>query len=214
MKKFFIVISVIFSNNYIWAQKHDNLLHDVGFYNTIEWTEEERPSMIPQAWIYIKDYYIEARYNYEDNKTAALYFGKAFAHKKKAIYEIIPMIGFAFGKTNGFSPAFNFKLKIGRFSTFTQCQYTVDIKDNNNSFFWDWTNFYWSINKFIELGGALQVFRSGDRIYNLGPMLRFQHNSFALEAYAYNLWKQHPIWALGFEYNISQLSGKKKIKTN
>lgn len=200
----FLILIFILNYGHSSAQNNDNVIHDAGVYNSIEWSAEDQILVIPQVWFYYKNYYIEARYNYEDIKTASFYFGRAFSFDKKAAIEITPMIGGVIGNTNGISPALNFQLEYKRFSTSTQSQYTFDLKDSNNNFFWDWTNFYISINQNIGLGGAFQVFRtkSGDHIYNLGPMLRFQHNSFAFETYAYNLWEQHPVWSLAIEYTF------------
>lgn len=186
------------------AQQEDTIFHDAGFYNTIQWSAVEPTSIIPQAWIYIKDFYLEARYNYEDKKTVSLYFGRAFSFDKKAVWEITPMVGGVFGKTNGVSPGFNFDLEYKRFSTFTQCQYTIDLKDINKSFFWDWTGFNINISKHFGLGGSLQAFQpnSGDPFYRAGPMISFHHKTLAIEAYVYNFWQQYPTGAIGIEYEF------------
>lgn len=80
---YFPVISFSFIANYCFAQKRDTIFHDAGFYNTIQWSAEQPTLIIPQAWIYFGDFYLEARYNYEDHKTLSLYFGRAFSFDKK-----------------------------------------------------------------------------------------------------------------------------------
>jgi len=205
MKLRFILCFVLaLAINLCIAQKQDTVFHDGGFYNTIQWSGAESTQIIPQAWIYIKNYYLEARYNYEDHRTVSLYFGKAFSFGKKAEWEIIPMIGGVYGKTIGISPGFNFQFEYKRFSTFAQCQYTIDLKNINNSFLWDWTGFNINISKHFVLGAAVQVFQpnTGEPFYNAGPMISFHHQSFSIEAYAYNLWQQFPIGAIGIEYQF------------
>ncbi len=186
------------------AQKEEKLINGAGIYNTIEWTDAEMPTMIPQAWIYIKDYYLEARYNYENKKTVSLYFGKSYEHDKKLYYEFIPMIGLVYGQMKGISPGFNLKIDYKRFTSSTQCQYTYDLEDQYNSFFWDWSNFYIKVNKNIALGCAVQInsSKSGDNYTNFSPALRFEHKSFIFEANAFNFWEKYPLWSFGFEYDF------------
>ena len=201
---YFPVISFSFIANYCFAQKRDTIFHDAGFYNTIQWSAEQPTLIIPQAWIYFGDFYLEARYNYEDHKTLSLYFGRAFSFDKKAEIEITPMIVAVVGKTNGISPGFNFEINYKRFSSFTQCQYTIDLKTSNISYFWDWTGFNILFSKHFGLGGAAQVYQpnTGVPFFIAGPMVRFHHKSFAIEAYAYNFWQKFPIAAIGMEYQF------------
>lgn len=187
-----------------YAQEDDKLFHNAGLCTTIEWSHGENPSVIPQAWIYIKDYYLEARYNYEDVKTMSLYFGKSFEVNKKVDFEIIPMLGLVYGNTKGISPGFNFNFEYKRFHSSTECQYTIDLEDNNYSYFWDWSNFYMRIHENISLGCAVQINQSkkGDSFVYASPALSFEFHSFVIEANAYNLWEKYPLWTLGIEYSF------------
>ena len=204
IKCIFLLFIICFNSNFIWAQKQDNLFHDAAFFNTIEWGKEEHPYITPQAWFYIKDFYVEARYNYEYEKTGSLYFGRSFTCKKKVDAEIIPMIGLVYGETKGISPGFNFKLDYKKNSTSTQCQYTFDLNDDNNSFFWDWTTAYIRINEHFGIGSAFRVLipKSGNNDIKIGPMLRYEIKSCILEACAFNLWQKHPVWSIDFEYDF------------
>lgn len=114
------------------------------------------------------------------------------------------MIGVVCGKTNGVSPGINFELQYKRFSTFTQCQYTFDLKNIISSFFWDWTGFNINISEHFGLGSAVQIFQpnSGEPFYSAGPMLSFHNKKLAIEVYAYNFWLEYPKWAIGLEYNF------------
>ncbi len=48
--------------------------------------------------------HLEARYNYEDLRTGSLWVGYNFSAGKKVLLEVTPMIGGAFGRTNGIAP--------------------------------------------------------------------------------------------------------------
>jgi len=186
------------------AQKDDKVFHDAGFYNTIEWENKKKLTMIPQVWLYLKNYYLETRYNYENDKTVSLYFGKSYSNDKKINYEIIPMIGLVYGQMEGISPGFNLKIDYKRFTSSTQCQYTYDFIGKNKSFFWDWSNFYIKMNEHISLGCAIQINRSksGDNYNHFSPSLRYEYHTFFLEVNAFNFWETYPLWSIGFEYDF------------
>ena len=196
----FFIMSLMVCN----AQVDEKLFHSAGLCSTIEWTHGENPSVIPQAWIYIRDYYLEARYNYEDVKTVSLYFGKSFEINEKVDVEIIPMLGLVYGNIKGVSPGFNLNFEYKRFHSSTECQYTIDFEDNDYSYFWDWSNFYMRIHENISLGCAIQINRSkkGDNFVYASPALSFEFHSFVIETNAYNLWEKNPLWTLGIEYNF------------
>ena len=204
MKRFyFLLLFLLLHIGFVKAQEQDSLFHDAAIYTTIQWAAE-KPVITPQAWIYIKKFYLEARYNYENLNTASLYFGRSFAFDKKAFIEITPMLGGVVGATNGISPAFNLFLGYKSFSSVTQCQYTIDLKDTKNSFFWDWTNFYFTFSDHFALGGAVQMLipQSGKGIYNVGPMVRLSYDRLAAEMYVYNFWLHQPTYALAIQYSF------------
>lgn len=186
------------------AQNKDTLFHDAGIYATFEWSANEPLTVTPQAWIYLKDYYFEARYNYEDLQTFSLYFGKSFYAGKKAAIEFTPMVGGVVGNLNGISPGFNFTLDYLRFTTGSQTQYTFDLKVPGNSFFWDWTNFSFGLGKHFGVGGSVQIYlpKEGENSVTAGPMVNYTFKNLQLEAYSYNFWESHPLWAIGVQYTF------------
>lgn len=205
MKQFCFLLLISMSPFIVCKAQGDKKLFDgSGLCSTIEWSSGENPTVIPQAWIYIKDYYLEARYNYEDVKTVSLYFGKSFSVNKKVDFEIIPMLGLVYGEFKGLSPGFNLSFEYKRFHSSTECQYTIDFEDNGNSFFWDWSNFYMRIHENISLGCAIQINKSkkGDNFVYASPALSFEFGSFVIEANTYNLWEKYPLYTLGLEYNF------------
>jgi hypothetical protein len=204
VKKLLLLFLMLAGSFFCKAQNRDTLFHDAGIYTSFEWTAHEPLTVTPQVWIYLKDYYFEARYNYEDLKTFSLYFGKSFYTGKKASIEITPMVGGVVGTINGISPGLNFSLDYLRFSTSTQTQYTFDLKNSGSSFYWDWTNFSFGLGKHFGLGGSVQIYRpqSGEATIDAGPMINFKIGSLQLEAFSYNFWQEQPLWALGVQYTF------------
>jgi len=202
MRKIFLVLLMVFGILFCNAQNRDPLFHDPGIYTTFDWSAREPLTITPQVWIYLKDYYLEARYNYEDIRTASLYFGKSFYVGKQTSFEIIPMIGGVVGTINGISPGFNCSLEYKIFSASSESQYTFDMRNSDNSFYWDWTNFSFGVYKNLGVGGSVQIYlpRSGDATYTAGPMINLKFKHLLLEAFSYNIWQDRPIWAFGVQY--------------
>jgi hypothetical protein len=186
------------------AQDKEPLFHDATIYSTIQWSAHEPAVVTPQMWIYLKDFYFEARYNYEDTRTFSIYAGKSFYPDKKEQIEITPLIGGVFGNLNGISPGLNFSASHKRFSTETQTQYTFDLKDPGNSFYWDWTNFSFGVYKNLGIGGSTQIYvpKTGEASALAGPMVNLTFKRFLFEAYSYNPWQEHPVWAFAIQYKF------------
>jgi len=179
-------------------------VHDVGSYTSIQWFDISYPVLIPQVWAYYKKAYAEVRYNYEDSRTTSLYFGRPFHFGKKWEAELIPMLGGVIGQTNGLSPGFNFDGRYMRFSTFSQCQYTVDMGKGRKNFFWDWTGFTVQVSNVFGVGGSAQLFipTTGRSEYNFAPMVSVKVGACAFETYVYNPWDKSRMVTLGIEYPV------------
>ena len=182
-----------------YSQNNKTKIHDGGLYNSIQFYSSNI-SFVPQAWFYVNDYYFETRYNYEDNETLSMYFGKSFSIKKKWNVEYIPMLGVSGGKLYGISPAINFQAKHKKFSTFSQCQYTFDI-NKSNSFFWDWSGVSFRNNKGFGIGGSTQIYVpiSGESFIKLGPNISYKKGGITVDLSAYNFWEKYPTIAIGLE---------------
>jgi len=212
MKKVVIILFLLLLHTGLAkAQEQDSLFHDAGIYTTVQWSAGEPAVVTPQFWVYIGDYYLEARYNYENLETASLYFGHSFSFGKNASIELTPLLGGVVGATNGISPGFNFNLEYKSFVTSTQCQYTFDLKDFPGSFFWDWTNFSFNFSDHFGMGGGMQLFipQSGEKNISAGPMIVLGYKRLSLEMYVYNFWERQPTYAVGLVYDFMQSSDDK-----
>lgn len=187
-----------------YAQTKTAFFTNPGIYTTLEIHKNEPLTAVPQAWVYLKNFYFEARYNYDDLHTLSLYFGRAFDLSKEATIELTPMIGGAFGRLKGISPALTFDLEYKKFTTASECQYTFVLSEGGESFFYDWTNFNFEVYKNIGLGGAAQIYipKTGSGEVNYGPMANFKYKNFLLEGYAYNFWKEERFWAIAVQFAI------------
>jgi hypothetical protein len=201
---YFLLVFFFLGLNRLGAQADDEIIHDSGIFATLEYSPNNELLIIPQLWFYSNDIYVEARYNYEDKQTLSYYIGKSFSIDNDVEFEIIPMFGASFGNTFGVSPAFNMTLEYKRFSTYTECQYTYNFRDKRNSFYFDRTNFSTEINKYFDLGGAIQIYRpnEGEPFFKIGPSVSFNFTSFKLELIAFNFWDKKLTYAFAIEFNF------------
>src|SRR6266487_607657 len=74
-----------------------------------------------------KALHTEMRYNYEDQNTASVFGGWKFETGNKVKLQATPMIGIAFGNTNGFAPALEVELTYKIFDFYLESEYFVDF---------------------------------------------------------------------------------------
>lgn len=207
--KQFLTILLLLSTSYIFSQttipvnnKKDTVFHDPSTYIDFQFLKNDKPLITSQLWMYIKKMYIEARYNYEDRQTFSLYVGRSFKMGKDNVFEVIPMIGGSVGKFKGISPATTMILEAGWIRGFSQNQYSVNLAEKNQNFFFDWTALVVHTYKPIYLGVSLQNFalqNSKKQLY-FGPMVSVKKLPVIIEVFAYNLYTNLPMWALGTQY--------------
>ncbi len=96
--------------------------------------------------------HLEARYNYEDLKTASVFAGWRLSAGEAFTIELTPMAGVAFGRTTGIVPALEASLGYGILDFYVESEYLFDLNDKSGNFFYSW----------LELGVApIDLIRAG-----------------------------------------------------
>jgi hypothetical protein len=186
--------------------------HDTWAYSSFQFPKGDDPLVSNQLATEVKNIYFEARHNYEDRHTGALNIGRSFKAFKDQV-EIIPMIGWVFGRFNGFSPGITASIETEKISAFSQNQYAFDIDKPEGTnprkhFFFDWTVFEIKTYKKLYLGASLQTFYpqfNPSQVYS-GPVASLHFEKWIFEGFAYNFWNDTPMWAFAVEFRIP--SGK------
>jgi len=114
-------------------------------------SEDNPPTYMPIAQIQNKNWYGEARYNYEKLKSLSVYAGRVYSFKNKRgshSSSLIPIAGIVIGKFKGGSVGFNLKVKYTDLFLTSQSQYTFSIKDQHENFTYSWSElgyqpWYW-----------------------------------------------------------------------
>ena len=207
MKKQTSIVLILFSLllfcNNLFAQHKDSLFYDPGAYMTFQYSKSDIPLVTTQFWFYSKKHiYTELRYNYEDRKTASLYMGRVFKVGKHDELQIIPMLGGAVGRFNSISPASTMILEAGWIRGFSQSQYSINLKEPNSSFFFNWTALVIHTYKPLYLGASFQsiVPQNSKSQILFAPMVSVKDNHLIVEGFVYNFWTETPYWALGLQY--------------
>jgi hypothetical protein len=134
---------------------------------------QDRQPFSPSLKIqYREDYRLEMRYNYESERTVALYAGRLFRKEKQADFRIMPFAGQLFGKSRGFSAGFQGNLVLRNFYVDGDSQFTCFTSNTDQSFFLSWLEVGREINNGLTLGcltqhTALQALRKGTVMWGL-----------------------------------------------
>jgi hypothetical protein len=83
--------------------------------------------------------HVEARYNYEDLKTASLFVGYNFEVGRKLKLAATPMIGIVAGNTKGIAPGMEFTLTWKKLDFYSESEYVFDLEGKENDYFYTWT---------------------------------------------------------------------------
>jgi hypothetical protein len=100
--------------------------------------------------------HLEARYNYEDLRTASAFAGWNLATGDAFTAEITPMAGVAFGRTTGLVPALEMSLAYGMVDFYGEGEYMVDPKEKSNNFFYSWLELGLSPTDIVRFGLTAQ----------------------------------------------------------
>lgn len=218
MKKYillfgFVVITIISKSQSLW----NDISNQGGLYNESDFykhTNSQLPDL--QAWLSdpTQQFYMEARYGYEDIYTGSLYIGWNIA---KTIHPENPektdpfcdidftlMGGGVSGQVNGYTGAFSLDCKLFHKHLWIESEneYIYSIEDDQRpSFIYDWSKImglFGRLKKDKEvgifgIGAGTQIQWGGNkqtnfdrRLYYLGPMFRCNLSSvIALEIFDY-----------------------------
>lgn len=114
---------------------------------------------------------VDARYNFDQKKTAGIYAGKMLGGKK---FTAIPTGGALFGKYNGISPQIYFMSSAGRFNYFSQHQYVKGI--GSHDFQYHWIDILVTANKHLSAGVDWQIYhewRGNVAENDIGPSAKY-----------------------------------------
>lgn len=100
--------------------------------------------------------HLEARYNYESQRTGSLWAGYNFSAGKKLQLAVTPMIGGVFGDTNGIAPGCELSLTYKKLQFSSSNEYVFDTGDRAASFYYSWPELTYSLLDWLKIGFVAQ----------------------------------------------------------
>lgn len=177
------------------------LFRDPGIYLGGNWSKGTEVTLVPQAWFYLNDFYIEARYNYEDEKSFSTHLGLPI-DVPEINMEITPTVGLVFGNYEGMSIGLNTEFESPKFSFTTENQHCFSTFSPN--FLFSWLIATTPVYKNLNAGASWQyTLEQSSSVFDVGPMVSFTKNAFELQFFAYNPWKQNRYWQFGISVDLA-----------
>lgn len=148
--------------------------------------------------------HLEARWNYEALDTGSVWAGWNFATGEALHLEITPMLGAAFGQTNGVAPGYRGTLGWGAFELASEGEYLIDTDDADDSFFYTWSELAWSPTEWLRLGAVAQRTRVYDTDLDTqrGFLIGLSFERVAVTAYWFNPDESELTAVLGVDFTF------------
>jgi len=133
-----------------------------------------------RGWVHL-----EARYNYEALKTGSLWLGYNFTFGDKLVLEATPMLGAVFGDLTGAAPGYTLSLTYKWLTFYTQGEYFIDAKAQENNFFYTWTELSAAPASWVRLGLVIDRTKAFGSTFDIrrGPLVGFTYKNFDVTTY-------------------------------
>ncbi|MEO5684695.1 MAG: hypothetical protein ABIQ88_18785 [Chitinophagaceae bacterium] len=151
-----------------------------------------------------KNWYAEARYNYEEAKTFSMVAGKAFSGENMPGCSVTPMAGFATGQFNGLLLALKTELNFKKLFFFSESQYNYAVRNRYSSFIYSWVDAGYKINDQLSAGTAMQVNISAETGKQLEPgvFIEFSYKKWTFPVYIFNTAAKDRYAVVGVSYEL------------
>jgi hypothetical protein len=154
-----------------------------------------------------RNWYVEARYNYEELRSASVYVGKAFANKNESDFSwsAIPILGVVGGRFMGGSAGLNLNLEYGRISFCSQSQFSFAPRSSSDNFIFSWSEVAVEPLPWLFVGASVQYtqeVKSHNTTIEEGLVLGFNFRNWTFPVYAFNLTDSQPYFILGINLGI------------
>lgn len=133
--------------------------------------------------------HLETRYNYEDVQTVSLFAGYTLETIGKVSLLLTPMLGTAFGNTNGLIPAVETTLSWSDLEWYTETEWLIDPGDSENNFLYTWSDLTYAPFDHLYFGLSAQRTRVDDTGLEIerGFVAGYYNDRLTLSAYTYNI---------------------------
>jgi hypothetical protein len=148
--------------------------------------------------------HLEARYNYEGQRTGSLWAGYNLTVGKKVTFNITPMIGGIFGEINGVAPGVEATITYKKLQLYSANEYIFDTNTKSGNFFYTWTQLTYSPVSWFGFGYVTQRTRAYQTPLDIqrGPMIEFTHKKMTFTTQVFNIGETSPTYVLSVGYTF------------
>lgn len=162
-----------------------------------------------------KGLYAEFRYNYEEEKTASIFLGRAFERSgRQAEFSWTPMIGFSTGTFKGASLALNTEISWKRLYLSSQMQYSHSFTSGQQHFYFNWSEAGYELSEKLFAGVAMQyTLQAGMHDFQPGFLAGLTIGNFSIPLYLFRPFhsSRSIILGLNYEYRLKKKQRTKDI---
>jgi hypothetical protein len=148
--------------------------------------------------------HLEARYNYESQRTGSLWAGYNYSVGKKVQFSATPMIGGVFGDLNGIAPGLELSLTYKKLSFTSSTEYVIDTDNNSGSFFYSWPEVTYSVLTWLNVGVVAQRTKAYHTSVDIqrGFLVGFTYKQLEFTTYVFNPDQTQPTTVLELGVNF------------
>jgi hypothetical protein len=148
--------------------------------------------------------HVEARYNYEAQKTGSLWVGYDLSVGKKLALDATPMIGGVFGNVSGVAPGIELTVTYRKLQLYSANEYIFDTDTKAGNFFYTWTQLTYSPKPWFAFGYVVQRTRAYQTPLDIqrGLMVQFTRKKMTFATQIFNLGQADPTVALSLGYSF------------
>jgi hypothetical protein len=149
--------------------------------------------------------HLEARYNSEDRRTGSLWMGYNFSAGKKLVFDITPMIGGVFGRTNGIAPGCEASLTYKKLQLSISNEYVFDTTAKSGNFYYAWPEVTYSLLDWLTVGAVAQHTKAFETRADLlrGFLVGVSHKKVEFTTYVFSAGTSTPpsvVLELGYSF--------------
>ena len=132
--------------------------------------------------------HLEARYDYENQRTGSVWLGYNFSAGKKLKLNLTPMIGGVFGRSQGIAPGCEASLGYKRIMLSITAEYVFDTNSSQKSFYYSEPQLTYSLTDWMRVGLAAQHTKALSTGFDIqrGFLVGFSHKHAEFTTYVYN----------------------------
>jgi hypothetical protein len=148
--------------------------------------------------------HVEARYNYEAQKTGSLWVGYDLSIGKKLALDATPMIGGVFGNVNGVAPGLELTVTYKKLQLYSANEYIFDTDTKAGNFFYTWTQLTYSPKPWLAFGYVVQRTRAYQTPLDIqrGLLVQFTRKKMTFATQIFNLGQADPTVVLSLGYSF------------